>query len=394
MQIIEHWGNVLSLQNIQSNKFLKEVSGLGEQYRKSKKDRSEIGFNVFTLASDFYYRENFHSFIFASFLDPKEKHFEGNKYLHLLIDLLNRKNNQFNIEKNDFLNSEVHIEKYKIDILITDESSRKAIIIENKINNAVDQFRQLPRYFDSIKNEYDVVAIVYLTLNDEKKPDKKDWTLDEQKLIDKSLKLIPVFDTNPKKISLYKDWIIPSIMASQNINSSSILRQYGELIKFLNTNTMDTIALKKFYDTIQNDKNLETAISIRNMLNDLPKYLANRIEEKYRNDCFPFVKIWRYKEVDVVFEGFEVGNNYFKMDVWCSEDNYVIYFWETKTEDFNMRDFCDQKINSVSDFKVHENELNKLKKDFSTLNEQELFEFIDQLLSELRVLSTDDKIND
>lgn len=389
MQIIEHWNTVLNLHNFQAEKFLNETRKLGKEYRKSRKDRSEIGFNVFTLASDFYYRENFHSFIFASFLNPNEKHLEGNKYLHLFIDLLNKDNgkkHQINIEKNDFGNSKVHIERHKIDILITDDLSKKAIIIENKINNAVDQFRQLPKYVNKIENEYDVVAIVYLTLNSAKRPDKRDWTVKERKSIESSLKLIPVFDTNHNKISLYNDWIIPSIILSQNINSSSILRQYGELIKYLNTNTMDTIALKKFYDTIQSDKNLETAISIRNMLNDLPQYIANRIEERYKDACFPFVKIWRHKAIDVVFEGFEIGENYFKMDIWCFEDKYVVYFWEAKTTDFDLRTYCEQKINSVSDFTVHENELNKLKKDFSTLNEKELISFIDELLFELRVL--------
>ncbi len=391
MQIIENWNKILDLHNIKTENFLNENNSLSIKYKKSKKDRSEIGFNVFTLASDFYYRENFHSFIFASFLNPQEKHLEGDKYLHLFVDLLNKKNNQLNIEKNDFLNSQVHIEKHKIDILITDESSKKAIIIENKINNAVDQFRQLPNYVNKIKNEYDVVAVVYLTLNSEKRPDKNDWTLTERQIIDKYLKLIPVFDTNSKTVNLYNDWIIPSIIISQNINSSSILRQYGELIKYLNTNTMDTIALKKFHETIQNNNNLETAISIRNMLNDLPQYLAIRIEEKYKSSCFPFAKIWRYKAVDTVFEGFEIGENYFKMDIWCSEDKYIVYFWEVKNSDFEIRKFCDQKINSVSDFNIVGNELNKISKEFSTLNEKMLFDFIDQLLIELKILKNNEK---
>jgi hypothetical protein len=309
----------------------------------------------------------------------------------LFIDLLNRKNNQFNIEKEDFQNSDVYIEKHKIDILITDESSKKAIIIENKINNAIDQFRQLPRYVDIIKNEYEIVAIVYLTLNSAKRPDKTDWTSDERKSIEKNLKLIPVFDTNPNRINLYKDWIEPSIIISQNINSSSILRQYGELLKYLNTNTMDTVALKKFYETIQNEKNLETAISIRDMLNDLPQYLANRIEDKYKENCHPFIRIWRHKLIDVVFEGFKINGNYFKMDIWCFENKYVVYFWESETTDFDIKAFCNQRVNSVSDFVIHNNEISKLKKEFSTLNEQELFKFIDQLLSELRTLMSDGK---
>ncbi len=391
MQLIEHWENILNFHNIQTEKFIIENRNLGIEFRKSKKDRSEIGFNVFTLASELYYRENFHSYILASFLNPIEKHFENTRYLHLFIDLLNKINKQVLIDKNDFLNSEVHIEKHKIDILITDEFSKKAIIIENKINNAVDQYRQLPRYVNAIKNEYDIVGIVYLTLNSAKQPDKTDWTSDERKNIEKVLKVIPVFDTNSNKTNLHNDWIIPSIIVSQNINSGSILRQYGELLKYLNTNTMDTVALKKFYDTIQKENNLDSAISIRDMLNDLPQYLANRIEDKYKESCHPFIKIWRHKAVDVVFEGFKINGNYFKMDIWCFENKYVVYFWESETNDFDIQEFCKLGVNSVSDFEMHNNQKNSLTKNFSTLKEQELFNFIDQLLSELRTIITEEK---
>lgn len=389
MHLIDHWENILNLHNNQTDNFLIETKEICQEYKISKKDRSEIGFNVFTLASELYYRENFHSFIFASFLNPVEKHNERYRYLHLFIDLLNKKNNQSNIDKRDFSNSNVYIEKHKIDILITDDSSKKAIIIENKINNAADQFRQLPRYVEIIRNEFDIVAIVYLTLNLDKRPDKTDWTMDEKDFIDKSLKLIPVFDTNSNIISLHNDWIIPSIMASQNINSSSILRQYGELLKYLNTNTMDSVALKKFYETLQEKENLESAISIRNMLNDLPQYLADRIENKYKEAHHPFIKIWRHKAIDVVFEGFKLNDNYFKMDIWCFEDKYVVYFWESETTDFDILEFSDQKINSVSDFEIHNDISGTLRKEFSIFKEKELFDFIDQLLLELRALKPD-----
>ena len=141
MQFIEHWNKVLNLHKGETEDFLKENKTLSREYRKSKKNRSELGLNVFTLASEFYYRENFHSFILASYLNPTEKHFEGNKYLHQFIELLNKKGvekGHSKISIDDFLNSEVHIEKHKIDILITDDVSKKAIIIENKINNAID----------------------------------------------------------------------------------------------------------------------------------------------------------------------------------------------------------------------------------------------------------------
>lgn len=392
MQLIKDWEKSLLSHKYQSEEFISDNVILGKEYHKSIKDRSEIGFNVFTLASDFYYRENFHSFILSAFLNPIEKHRENNKYLHLFIDLLNLKNNKENnqktIDKNDFLNSNVFIEKHKIDILITDEVSKKAIIIENKVNNAIDQFRQLPKYVEVVEVNYYVDSIVYLTLNSAKRPDKIDWTNTERKSIESKLKLIPVFDSNQKKINLFNHWINPAIVISQNINSSSILRQYGELVKYLNTNTMDTVSIKKFFDTVKENNNLETAISIRNMLNDLPQYLAIRIEDKYKEQCAPFERIIRYKERDTVFDGFRFEDLNFKLDIWCSEVEYAVYFWETKKTDFDIKEFCKEKnLNSVSDFQA-QNEVNKLKKIYNPLDELEIYNLIDNLLNELRTLKT------
>ena len=57
------------------------------------------------------------------------------------IDLVNCVNVKTATKKSDFENSIVVREKYSIEILIIDGVSKKAIIIENKINNAVDQYR-------------------------------------------------------------------------------------------------------------------------------------------------------------------------------------------------------------------------------------------------------------
>lgn len=56
---------------------------------------------------------------------------------------------------------EVHVEYENIDVLITD--GKKCIIIENKVNHACDQNRQLVRYIDNFK-DFDVY-ILYLVRN-------------------------------------------------------------------------------------------------------------------------------------------------------------------------------------------------------------------------------------
>lgn len=400
MQIFEDWEKVIRNHILMIETFLSENNRLHKDYLERNKNRAEIGFNVFTLSSDLYYRENFHSDIIKSFLNPFEKHNEGNKYLHTFIALLNKVNNQNVIKEDDFKDSIVEREKHfvidgknrYVDILITNENSRKAIIIENKINNAVDQEKQLPDYVKSLKNEnYKVVAVVYLTLNSSKRPDKNDWNDDELKEVNSILKLIPAYAIDASKANLYNDWIVPSIMGSQNIDSSFLLRQYGELLKYLNTNTMDTISLEKFYDSLKENSNLKTAISIRNMLNDLPEYLAIRIEEKYKEKCYPFSNVFRWKQRDTVFNAFEIDDLLIKLDIWCDIDGYSVHFWETQNPNFDISTQFKDKLEILSDFTVFNNEKNNIKKRFDIFEEDILFTFIDTLLFELKKLKVSEK---
>lgn len=384
MQIITNWEEIIRNHILTIETFLSSANQLHKDYIKRNVNRSDIGFNVFTLSSDFYYRENFHSDIIKSFLNPQEKHKEGNRYLHLFIDLLNKKDDKVKIKKEDFRNSLVEREKYNIDILITDEISKKAILIENKINNAVDQERQLPRYVDTIKNEFEIVSIVYLTLNSSKRPDKNDWSVKELEQINSILQLIPAFEIETSKTNLFNDWIVPSIINSDNLDSSFLLRQYGNLIKYLNTNTMDTVSLEIFYNSLKENQNIKTAISIRNMLNDLSEYLAIRIEEKYKEHCYPFKKIWRYKQRDTVFEGFEINDLYLKLDIWCDENGYTIHFWRPNTPDYDISAEFKNKYDFFEGFYIHNNEKNNIKKHFDIFQEEELFEFIDKLLVVLK----------
>ena len=63
------------------------------------------------------------------------------------------------------------------------------------------------------------------------------------------------------------------------------------------------------------------------MLNDMPSYLAQRIQNKFREFCYPFEKIWIYNSRDAVFEKAVIEGIYIKMDIWCYEDHYDVLFW-------------------------------------------------------------------
>lgn len=144
---------------------------------------------------------------------------------------------------------------------------------------------------------------------------------------------------------------------------------------------MDTISLSKFYDSIKEENNLETAISIRNMLNELPEYLAIRIENKFSQCYFPFEKIWIYIKNTTVFEGFKVNELYFKINILCNENGYDVIFFEKD----DKIDICNyfNKIKELEDFKIYNGNISQIHKQFGIFKEDVLFEFIRSLCKSL-----------
>ena len=109
---------------------------------------------MFYLISDYYYRETFHGDIIAALLDPKEKHNKGITYLSLFINMINSKKQL--VEKKYYESESTRVIKEqhtddgilkgRIDIFI-EGTDKHCIVIENKLNNAGDTNRQLPKYY-------------------------------------------------------------------------------------------------------------------------------------------------------------------------------------------------------------------------------------------------------
>lgn len=277
------------------NEFLSNnvLNVLCNDLEKIQHETSDVGFNVFTLTSDFYYRENFHSDIIAAFLSPQAKHNEGNLFLDAFIDMLNMKIQQRDvnklIRKDYYINALVEREKNKIDILIRTTLIEKphCIIIENKIHNAGDMPNQIPRYYDyACKCGVEVDAIVYLPLN-VKTVDKNTWkstTLADKKVLDEKLINIPAYDSSVNEISLVTHWIIPLISITKNIDCISLLRQYAELIKSLAPQMKMNSTMEKLYKHIINDTNLtEQAKRFISMMKNLPATMANNLIRDFKN---------------------------------------------------------------------------------------------------------------
>ncbi|MBO7132746.1 MAG: PD-(D/E)XK nuclease family protein [Bacteroidales bacterium] len=304
------------------------VKMLGWEYGESKKSQPKKQLNVFRLVSDMYYRENFHSDIIKFFLDPKEKHNEGSEFLYAFIDFINENyGDKVCLSKQNYRLAVAERERGKIDVLIRSEISKHCIVIENKIYNAPDMERQLPRYYDYMTERgYKIDSIVYLPLDINKKPDQSSWTKTDKEHVLPLLCIVPVFQK--QGFNLVSGWIEPCTLKAKSLDCVSILRQYGELLKILNNNIMDNIILGKFYQSLQNGQSLETALSIKNMLEELPVYMADRLCEKFEDGNHRYA-VWKYKPN---FCGilFELDGTQYKIDIWTSERGYKIYVFGQK----------------------------------------------------------------
>ncbi len=291
-----------------------QVKKVTKEHFEHKNRKFDYGFNIFDIVSNLYYRENFHSDIIAAFLNPKEKHNEGNLFLNIFIEFLNQIEPKLAINYLDFQNSEVIKEffikneedKGRIDILIKCEPSKKIILIENKINNAPDQNNQLPKYTKYfVDNGYHIEAIIYLNLNHREKPCKLTWTKNEDiiKEIEAKLTIVEAYN-DKKKNDLLNGWLIPCQVQSKNFDSVSILKQYSKLIQKLGYQNMNKLIMDKFYSIIQDKEEYETALLIKEMMNDLPKYLYNRIQQRYELNHIPFQKLYIWNDSVIGFTDF------------------------------------------------------------------------------------------
>ncbi len=250
----------------------------------------DLRLNLFALISDYYRRETFHSDILGALLDPRSPHGERYKYLHLFLEFLAEKystENMVRVVPTNYNNVVVLREKGRIDILIHDVISKRAIIIENKINNAPDQPGQIPQYYEWLESkEITCDAVVYLVLNKGKKINDADWSVEQRKKIKPLLKTVVAYDED--KSDLLNGWIGKCQLLSPHIEVSFIFRQYGDLIKQLGSNIMNEQIMERFYKLMQEGDNYRNALSLKSMIDDLVTFRIRRIIEMFKENSKPF----------------------------------------------------------------------------------------------------------
>lgn len=316
----------------------KKFNDLYDNFIELQKD-CDVSFNIFTMISDKYHLENMHTDIIKCFLDPKEGHNEGYKFLFLFIDMINAIGKEgININKDLYVNAKVESqypvdcngERGFIDIFISGD--KHCIIFENKINNALDTYNQLPKYYGYCSKKYTVDAIVYLPLNDYKTPDKGTWDNNLAKETEEKLIVLSAFKYN--KINFIDNWIIPCSSKTNNIHCISILRQYSNLVKSLKEETMGESLLSLL---------LEKNINIKSFL-DITDGIRKAMLTKLL-DQLNIKKIAKEFKLDknIIFCYYTVGKFEVHIDVSICENQYYLRVHEMNDKYyFNEVDFPEE----------------------------------------------------
>lgn len=389
----------MEIQNIEIAPMLKGIL-LEFDIALKKREEFDLGFNIFSLVSDQYYKENFHSEIIHAFLDTKGKHNENRLFLDLFLNfLIPECKIKIPIDKANYDNGLMVCNEHttdglrRIDILICSDSH--AIIIENKIYNAIDMDNQLIDYYKYCKEtkKLKVDAIIYLSIDGKKIPDKNKWECNPETKLEIEQKLIKMaaFDIGASGKSLYH-WLDKCESKSEVEENQFIIRQYKQLLKFLRGYIMETEALKDYYEWISNPENKDKATEIEKWIkihNELIRYYPVKLIEEIDKDdkrisWYSESKTWG--DTEVIFDGIGNDKNYY-LKVTFYTNKFCKILIQDNTKGNPLLDEKLKKNNTFSElFKYDGERWNLLKTDYDLILH---FDYLVEEVKEILMLFSD-----
>jgi len=311
-----------------------DLSRIAKQFDENLGKRHvDIGFNLFALISEVYHRENLHSDILRALIDPAGGHGEKEIFLRLFLDYLSSRGAAIDgASYRDIANVRVVREQGRIDLLIADQGSMRAIIIENKINNAGDMQRQIPRYLEHVRREgYECDAIIYVRLHGLSRPDTAGWTAAELSEIKDLLTVVCAYDES--ETDLFTGWLLNCEKACNNIEAALVFRQYSALIKKLGANAMNKPLMEEFYRIVIDGENFKTALSLKAMIDDLVAFRVEKVIERFNGNPAPFTRVANWKNIDAYFTGVTWEGAHLGIDIDVSEASYSFRFWDRNDDE-------------------------------------------------------------
>lgn len=305
-------------------------------------EKVKSSFNTFSVSSYNSHYENFHSDLIKAILNPFGSHGEGNKFLTEFIMFLNRCYGK-KMNPSDYTNAVVEREQGRIDVAIINYKTSKAIIIENKINNAVDGDSQLLRYYNyCTQNSIIVEQIVYLSLDGFKIAPRFDPT---------NSFVINMAAFNNSDIDLANGWLKRCESTAKYNNSKSFVNEYYKLLQLLNGKAMENNAFEEFYKIVNEENGLNTIQLIIDLHNKITRFRIDKFVSKIGDDYKPFSHPYRYRADSYhLYENFIDGQSNFKYDVWFERDGTAnVVFWDTLKDNAGLigRAFVKEKLRSI-----------------------------------------------
>ena len=253
--------------------FASELSLLRE------KERQKLPYN-FNVIEELHANENANTRIFLKLLSYNT----SGEYVFLksFISMMSHING-VSFMLSQVFRPKIEYNKENIDGLIEDSSKQYAIIIENKINGAIDQDNQLLRYFNTVKqhgvNESNIY-IIYLTLDGTKEVSSNSLPNRLREDLVKNKRFIKM-NYKDNILPWLKEDILPEIKIKDNLIESGI-RQYidyleGRLNLRKTEEPIRRIMNKTIAEKLLKGKNVceqwnilrDSASNIENLKNDL-----------------------------------------------------------------------------------------------------------------------------
>lgn len=285
--------------------------------------------SIFQNISDSYYHENYHSDILAYYLKNK---FVKKQFINW-INKVKVKCEADLIQYQDYESGPIYRESNRIDIVIFNNDESKAIIIENKSNNAVDQANQIFRYFQILKKRNVIVeSIVYINKSANKWPILFDLTKDDKKEIEGLI--IPIQLVGES--SLCENVIDKVILNTNDIRLNGLSQEIKSLFYFITYGGTNMDSLEQFYNELKKDNNFEKMLTSIKAFNDIPIFLADRYKN-YLITIFPKTTIWLYKPEILVID-FIINDIKYAMDVIFSRKEISIQFFNRSHNDKQLED--------------------------------------------------------
>jgi hypothetical protein len=272
-------------------------------------------------------KELLHSEIIASLLNPNSGHGCNTLFLQKFLN---------KIGLNDYFDNSAKYEIYveypinvgaentsnsvrRIDILIT--WNNNAVIVENKLNDAVDQENQLDDYYYAIRTEKEDIKIDWEKYSNNKKFDVLKVVYIPRDQIKKAPHI--KFDKELLK-ELYPsnllEWLEDCRKDATSETSKPTLTNYIELLKYINIKNHNIMKAKQLLEELNDPNDLKKAIDIAGIINSSEWNIA-KLEEienslKKKDQHILFKKLQdRYMEI--YYENYE-----FWVELYC----YPKYF--------------------------------------------------------------------